>query len=244
MIWNVNVLTVVNKLSTYYKSFIDLLFPRCCVVCGKPLMRSEEFLCTSCNMNLPRTNYHLLPDNPIERLFWNKVKLEKATSYYYYYRGGEMRKIIHEMKYAKKKEIGAVMGRQMAAELRPSGFFDGIDLLMPVVLHKKKQRDRGFNQSEWIARGIVSVTGLLLDAESVVRDKFTETQTHKSKFERWENVSGFFSLTKHADELAGKHLLIVDDVLTTGATIVSVASCLSAVEDVRISVLTLAIASS
>src|SRR5574344_1416970 len=98
MIWNVNVLIVVNKLSTYYKSFIDLLFPRCCVVCGKPLMRSEEFLCTSCNMNLPRTNYHLLPDNPIERLFLNKVTLEKATSYYYYYRGSESRRIIHQLK--------------------------------------------------------------------------------------------------------------------------------------------------
>ncbi|GAE84869.1 phosphoribosyltransferase domain protein [Bacteroides reticulotermitis JCM 10512] len=195
-------------------------------------------------MGLPRTNYHLLPDNPVEQIFWGKTPLVRATSFFFYRKGSAYKYILHRLKYGGEKEIGEIMGRYVANELLPCGFFKDIDLIIPVPLHRKRQRARGYNQSEWIARGIVSVTGLLLDAESVVRDKFTETQTHKSKFERWENVSGFFSLTKHADELAGKHLLIVDDVLTTGATIVSVASCLSAVEDVRISVLTLAIASS
>lgn len=195
-------------------------------------------------MGLPRTNYHLLPDNPVEQIFWGKTPLARATSFFFYRKGSAYKYILHRLKYGGEKEIGEIMGRYVANELLPCGFFKDIDLIIPVPLHRKRQRARGYNQSEWIARGIVSVTGLLLDAESVVRDKFTETQTHKSKFERWENVSGFFSLTKHADELAGKHLLIVDDVLTTGATIVSVASCLSAVEGVRISVLTLAIASS
>lgn len=241
MIWNVNVLIVVNKLSTYYKSFIDLLFPRCCVVCGKPLMRSEEFLCTSCNMNLPRTNYHLLPDNPIERLFWDKVKLEIATSYYYYYRGGEMRKIIHEMKYAKKKEIGAVMGRQMAAELRPSGFFDGIDLLMPVVLHKKKQRDRGFNQSEWIAKGISAITKLPIEMTAVKRVKHVETQTQKTPYQRYENVQHIFEL-EHPERIKGKHVLVIDDVLTTGATATAFMESFAEVEGIKISLLTLAVA--
>ena len=201
-------------------------------------------MCVLCNMGLPRTNYHLLPDNPVEQIFWGKTPLVRATSFFFYRKGSAYKYILHRLKYGGEKEIGEIMGRYVANELLPCGFFKDIDLIIPVPLHRKRQRARGYNQSEWIARGIVSVTGLLLDAESVVRDKFTETQTHKSKFERWENVSGFFSLTKHADELAGKHLLIVDDVLTTGATIVSVASCLSAVEDVRISVLTLAIASS
>lgn len=232
---------MLNNLSTYIKSFIDLLFPRCCVVCGKTLTRSEEFLCTSCNMSLPRTNYHLLPDNPVERLFWNKVKLERASSYYYYYRGGEMRKIIHEMKYAKKKEIGAVMGRQMAAELKASGFFDGIDLLMPVVLHKKKQRDRGFNQSEWIAKGIAAITKLPIEMTAVKRVKHVETQTKKTPYQRFENVQHIFEL-EHPERLKGKHILVVDDVLTTGATATAFMESFANVENVKISLLTLAVA--
>lgn len=234
----------ISTIKEWITAFFTLFFPRCCIVCGHPLARGEECMCVLCNMGLPRTNYHLLPDNPVEQIFWGKTPLARATSFFFYRKGSAYKYILHRLKYGGEKEIGEIMGRYVANELLPCGFFKDIDLIIPVPLHRKRQRARGYNQSEWIARGIVSVTGLLLDAESVVRDKFTETQTHKSKFERWENVSGFFSLTKHADELAGKHLLIVDDVLTTGATIVSVASCLSAVEGVRISVLTLAIASS
>ena len=127
------------------------------------------------------------------------------------------------------------------AELIESGFFQGIDVIIPIPLHETKQRIRGYNQSEWIARGIAAVTGIPVDTEAVVRRKYTETQTRKSIFERWENVEGIFEL-HHAESLIGKHVLIVDDVLTTGATTVACASRIMEVEGIRISVLTLAVA--
>lgn len=222
-------------------SFLSLWFPRCCVVCGRPLAKGEECICALCNMHLPRTNYHLKKDNPVEQLFWGKIPLERATSFFYYRKGSDFRQILHQLKYGGQKEIGAIMGRYMASELLMSGFFEGIDVIIPVPLHKKKQQIRGYNQSEWIARGITAVTGIMVDTETVVRHKNTETQTRKSAYERWENVDGIFELHR-AEFLAGKHILLVDDVLTTGATTVACASCLMAQEGVKISVLTLAMA--
>lgn len=222
-------------------SFISLLFPRCCVVCGRSLAKGEECICAMCNINLPRTNYHLQKDNQVEQLFWGKIPLERATSFFFYRKGSDFRQILHQLKYGGQKEIGAIMGRYMASELTVSGFFEGIDVIIPVPLHKRKQRIRGYNQSEWIARGISAVTGIRIDTEVIVRRKHTDTQTRKSTFERWENVDGIFEL-HHAESLKGKHLLVVDDVLTTGATTVACASRLVEIEGVRISVLTLAVA--
>ncbi len=222
-------------------SFLSLFFPRYCIVCGRTLAKGEECLCTMCNINLPRTDYHLRKDNPVEKMFWGKIPLERATSFFFYRKGSDFRQILHQLKYGGQKGIGAIMGRYMAAELLASGFFDGIDIILPVPLHKKKQQIRGYNQSEWIARGIAAVTGISIDTESVVRQKNTETQTRKSSFERWENVEGIFEL-HHAQSLTGKHVLIVDDVLTTGATTVECASCLAEIEGIRISILTLAMA--
>lgn len=222
-------------------SFLSLFFPRYCIVCGRTLAKGEECLCTMCNINLPRTDYHLRKDNPVEKMFWGKIPLERATSFFFYRKGSDFRQILHQLKYGGQKGIGAIMGRYMAAELLESGFFEGVDVILPVPLHKKKQQIRGYNQSEWIARGIAAVTGISIDTESVVRRKNTETQTRKSFLERWENVEGIFELN-HAESLSGKHILIVDDVLTTGATTVECASCLTDIEGIRISILTLAMA--
>ena len=205
-------------------SFLSLWFPRCCVVCGGSLAKGEECICTMCNINLPRTDYHLRKDNPVEKLFWGKFPLERATSFFFYRKGSDF-----------------IMGRYMASELQASDFFHGVDVIIPIPLHKKKQQIRGYNQSEWISRGIMAVTGIPVDTEAIIRRKNTETQTQKSALERWENVDGIFELHR-SEYLAGKHILIVDDVLTTGATTVACASRLAEIEGVRISVLTLAMA--
>lgn len=229
-------------MNTWFHSFWSLLFPRCCVVCGSPLSRGEECLCTCCNINLPRTGFHLRKDNPVECLFWGGISvLKRASSFLFYRKGSDFRRILHLLKYGGYKELGEVMGRYMAAELSSGGFFDGVDMIIPVPLHRKKQKLRGYNQSEWIARGIASVTGIPLCAECMIREKNTETQTRKSTFERWENVEGIFRLcdTVHFE---GKHVLLVDDVLTTGATTVACASAFARVSGIRISVLTLAVA--
>ena len=229
-------------MNTWFHSFWSLLSPRCCVVCGSPLSRGEECLCTCCNINLPRTGFHLRKDNPVECLFWGRIPgLKRASSFLFYRKGSDFRRILHLLKYGGYKELGEVMGRYMAAELSSGEFFDGVDMIIPVPLHRKKQKLRGYNQSEWIARGIASVTGIPLCAECMIREKNTETQTRKSTFERWENVEGIFRLcdTVHFE---GKHVLLVDDVLTTGATTVACASAFARVSGIRISVLTLAVA--
>ena len=225
----------------WLQGLLNLFYPKVCVVCAQPLSGQEACLCHACQVRLPRTELHLKPDNAAEQLFWGKVHIEKVSSYFYYQRGSDFREILHQLKYGGQKDIGESMGRQMAAELLPHGFFDGVDFLLPIPLHKKKLRIRGYNQSEYIALGISQVTGIPLASESVTRQKHTETQTHKSVIERWENVDGIFKL--HTPELfAGKHILLIDDVLTTGATCVACADSLSQVESVKMSILTLAMA--
>ena len=230
-----------HTLKTWLFSFVHLFFPRQCAVCGAPLQEGEEGICLKCNMDMPRTNYHTCKDNPVERLFWGKVPLERATSFFFYRKGSDFRRILHQLKYGGRKELGEIMGRFIAAELHGTDFFHDIDLIVPVPLHPRKQKLRGYNQSEYIARGVSAVAGIPLDASAVIRKKHSETQTRKSTYERWENVDGIFHL-RRPDRFAGKHILIVDDVLTTGATTTACADVFKDVEGVRISVLTLAMA--
>lgn len=196
-----------------------------------------------CNIDMPRTNYHTYKDNRAERMFWGKIPLGRATSLFFYQKGSDFRRILYQLKYGGRKDLGEIMGRFMAAELMAADYFRDIDVIIPVPLHPRKQKSRGYNQSECIARGVASVTGILVDTTSVLRKRHTETQTRKSAFERWENVDGIF-LLRHPERFAAKHVLLIDDVLTTGATITACADAFKGVEGVRISVLTLAVAGS
>ena len=232
-----------NTFKTWFLSFLQLLFPRQCAVCGASLQEGEEAICIRCNMDMPRTNYHCAKDNPVERMFWGKIPLVRATSYFFYHKGSDFRRVLHQLKYGGRKDIGEAMGRFMAEELAATNFFGGVDIIVPVPLHPRKQRMRGYNQSECIARGVSSVAGIPMDVFSVIRKKHTETQTRKSTYERWENVNGIF-LLRYPERFVGKHILIVDDVLTTGATTTACADAFQGVEGVRISILTLAMAGS
>lgn len=189
---------------------------------------------------MPRTNFHSLEGNRAEQLFWGHIPIEKATSFLHYSKGSPYRKILYHLKYYNCKELGAHMGRIIASELNSSGFFNGVDILIPVPLHKQKEKDRGYNQSEWIAKGISQITGIPLSAGSLIRTVPTSTQTRKSTFERRENVqSAFTSLVNN--NLHEKHVLLIDDVLTTGATLSSCALAIKKYHNVKISILTLAI---
>lgn len=232
-----------NILKFWLLPFVHLFFPRCCVVCGAPLAEGEEAICTRCNIDMPRTNYHKEKDNLVERMFWGKIPLERATSYFFYRKGSDFRRILHQLKYGGRKELGATMGRFMAAELSATDFFEDIDVIIPVPLHPRKRRARGYNQSEWIARGVSQVIGIPVDVSSVVREKHTDTQTRKSAYERWENVDGIFRL-HYPERFTGKHVLIIDDVLTTGSTTTACADVFCEVAGIRISILTLAVADS
>lgn len=166
----------------------NLFFPHSCLLCGRQLISGERVLCLKCLSGLPRTQFHLRKDNIVECNFWGKIPVEHATSFLYYAKGGNVRQLLYELKYHGNQEVGEVMGRMMASELMCSHFFDGIDLIVPVPLHQRKKRLRGYNQSECLARGVSVVTGIPMDTKVVIRSRYTDTQTHKGQYARWENV--------------------------------------------------------
>lgn len=230
-----------NIVKTWLLSLVRLVIPCHCAVCGNVLEECEEVLCMKCDIGLPRTDYHRQPDNRMERELWGKMPLVRASAYFFYQHGGTYARILHLLKYNGRKDYAFILGKRVAAELLPSGFFEGMDVILPVPLHPRKQQSRGYNQSECFAQGLSAVTGIPVEAKAVTRDKDTESQTHKSVMERQENVAGIFTLHR-PEAFTGKHVLIVDDVFTTGATVTACADALEGVEGLRISVLTLALA--
>ena len=224
-----------------WDDFISLLFPRLCFACGDHLLRNEKIICTACYVEIPRTNYHLSDDNPVARLFWGRCLIEKAAAFSFYTRGSRISKLIHNLKYNGIREIGPELGRIYALTLGSSGFTQGMDIIIPVPLHPSRQRQRGFNQSDSIALGVSEVTGLPFCSNLVSRVSVSETQTRRSRYERWTNVEGIFSVTD-PEKVAGRHVLLVDDVITTGSTIESCAGELLKIGGVKVSVVALAYA--
>lgn len=180
-------------------------------------------------------------ENPISRVFWGRVKLNAATSFLFFNKGGNVQELMHALKYKNKKEVGIYLGELLGQEIKNSPLFNHIDLVIPVPLHPKKYRKRGFNQSEVIAIGINNVIRAKIDPTSFVRMVNTDSQTRKSRYNRWENVKGVFGILNE-DQISGKHILLVDDVLTTGATLEACAATLLNVENTTVSVATLAYA--
>lgn len=221
----------------------ELLFPRYCKVCGQRLMQSEQHLCLGCLLELPRTHYEQQPENLLMQHFMEWPEVVRATAYFHYYKEGKYSSLIHHLKYYDHPEVGTYLGRLAAKELATSGFFDDIDLIIPVPLSKKKYRKRGYNQCDYIARGISEVTGIPTHTDCVERTIDTDTQTHKGSNERWKNTAGIFRTTK-PESLKGKHILLVDDVATTGATLHACISSLLTVPSVRVSVFALSTAKS
>ncbi len=217
----------------------EFFFPRYCVVCGKRLLLGEEHLCVECLCALPRIRFQNQEKNEIAKLLWGKMPIGRASAFLYYSKGGDVRELLFQLKYYGNQKIGYFMGRCMAKELISTGFFCGIDGIIPVPLHDKKRKSRGYNQSELLAEGISSVVRIPLLKDVLRRKQYTETQTHKSNYERWNNVQDVFESVS-LERLSNKHVLLVDDVLTTGATLVACADALRGAEGIRISVLTLA----
>jgi ComF family protein len=223
-----------------WDDFISLLFPRLCYACGDQLLRNENLICTQCYISIPRTNYHLTEDNPVEKLFWGRCNISKAAAFSFYNKGSRIRKLIHNLKYNGIKEIGYELGKIYGQSLMDSGFTIDMDLIIPVPLHPSRQKKRGFNQSEYISRGLAEVTGLPFDVKTLVRIELSDTQTKRSRYERWMNVEGIFALTD-SQKLRGKHILLVDDVITTGSTVDACVSELLKIENVIVSVAALAV---
>ena len=224
-----------------FSDFFNLLYPDLCVVCGENLLKNEQHICLSCLSSIPKTNYHLQPDNPIEKRFWGKVPVYRATAFFFFQKGSPFQKLLHVLKYKGNKEIGEKIGKYAAADLLESVDFNSVDLIIPVPLHPQKYKKRGYNQSEWIGKGLSEILGKPQDTGTLKRIRENTTQTKKSVFERYENTEGIFECSD-TTSLAGKHVLLVDDVLTTGSTLEACIKALIACPDIRVSVFTLAVA--
>jgi len=221
--------------------FFNLLFPDLCIVCGENLLRNEQHICLACLHSIPKTNYHLLSDNPIEKRFWGKIPICRGTAFFFFQKGSPFQKLLHSLKYKGNKEIGEILGKYAAADLSDSADFGTVDVIIPVPLHPKKFKKRGYNQSEWIARGLSTILGKPYDTSTLCRVHDSSTQTKKSVFERYENTDGIFDLLDK-NTFSGKHVLLVDDVLTTGSTLEACIQALLKCEDIKVSVFTLAVA--
>ncbi len=225
----------------WLNDILNLFYPHICYACGDSLTNQENIICLSCELKLPRTGFHLHDDNPIARVFWGRVQLQAATSFLFFNKGGHVQELIHALKYKGKTETGVYLGKLFGMDLKNSPFYQNIDVVIPVPLHPKKFHKRGFNQSETIAKGISQSLGIDIDHEHFIRLVNTDSQTKKSRYNRWENVKGVFGITDEK-KLNGKHILLVDDVLTTGATLEACTSVLLNIENTKVSVATLAYA--
>lgn len=229
-----------NLFAQNLNDFFNLFFPNICIVCNSHLVYQEDLICTKCLYNMPKTYYHKEIENPVSQLFWGRTKLEYATGFFNFNKDGKYQKMMHKFKYHGIKEVGNVLGKSFGNQLKNS-FFNQVDLIIPVPLHKSKERKRGYNQSEWIAKGLSETMLKPLDVKSIVRSIATETQTRKSRFERWENVENIFAITNE-ETLNGKHILLVDDVVTTGSTFEACANTILKIKNTKVSIAALAVA--
>lgn len=226
------------KLKNLLKTLYDLLYPNICIACDKSLVEEEEFFCFDCLANMPfMKNLQSEEHKALER-FHGKVPLERISIFLEYNRDGIGQKIISEIKYRGNTKLGTFIGRYMAEKLMQDGFFEDIDIIIPVPLHPRKERKRGFNQSKIIAEGISEITGIPLNTTSLYREKANPSQTKKNIYERWLNTKDIF-LLKNKQDIRNKHILLFDDVLTTGSTLEACILCFRGVRGVRVSVLTL-----
>jgi ComF family protein len=221
--------------------FISLFFPRLCAGCGEPLVHGEEEICIRCLADLPRTGFARFADNQVAQIFWGRVPLVDAVSLCYFEKGSRLQRMFHRMKYRREPGVGEILGRELGIELFSSSRFASLDALIPVPLHPKKEKKRGYNQSEYIARGIGEMMNLPVITDALIRSVYTSSQTRKNRYHRWENVKGIFQVTK-PEKLENLHLLVVDDVVTTGATLEACCTPLLGIPGVKVSIATLACA--
>lgn len=205
-------------LKRYTEDLINLLFPELCNGCGKLLYHGEKEICTKCLYDLPYTDFHLYEDNLVAKQLWGRLPVNAAMAMLYFKKGTKVQNLIHGLKYDGKTEIGIRLGKLLAKKLSQSELYANIDIVIPVPLHQKKLRLRGYNQSEYIATGLAEDLGVCVSTKNLLRNKSTETQTKKARYTRFENMQDVFSVIK-SEELADKHILLIDDVITTGATL-------------------------
>jgi ComF family protein len=225
---------------SYISDFISLLYPDLCQACGYPLLKGEEIICIRCQLQLPKTNFHRDAINPVIKHFWGKVPVHAATAYYFFHKGEKVQHLIHQLKYKNCPEVGQKVGRLLGNDLKQSELYKDVQVIIPVPLHADKLRVRGYNQSEYLANGVASAYEIK-SANLVERLKHTETQTRKHRYERYKNVDKVFTVTEEK-AVYNKHVLLIDDVITTGSTLAACAEELLKIEGTKVSIAAMAYA--
>ena len=228
----------VKRLAT---DIIGLLFPDLCNACGTHLYYGEKEICTKCLYDLPYTDYHLYADNPVAKQLWGRLPCNAAMAMLYFRKGTKVQNLMHSVKYKGQTEVGVRLGNLLGEKLKLSAQYNGIDLIIPVPLHPKKEKIRGYNQSEFIANGIAEVLDIPMSTTHLLRDKSTDSQTKKSRYVRYENMQSVFNV-HHAEQIENLHVLLVDDVITTGATLEACGNALLTIGIKKLSIAAIAFA--
>lgn len=232
---------MLSRTQDWFQDFVALFYPEWCAACHEALVKGEQLLCTHCRMTLPETRFHLDPDNHVAKHFWGRVNIKSGTALYFYRKGSRVQTMIHHLKYHDRPEIGIAIGQYYGAQLKEAPLFSDIDCILPVPLHPKKEHKRGYNQAAQFAKGLSMAMEVPYYKKWLVRNTFTDTQTRKNRMERWQNVDDVFALHK-GKYLEGKHVLLVDDVVTTGATLEACAQKVLQVPGAEVSIATIATA--
>jgi len=228
-----------NLTSEIAGGLLHLFFPEVCAGCGGNLPKREQLICVKCQHSLPTTGFEKYANNPIEKIFWGRTTLSTASAHFYFSKHSPLQHILHQLKYSGKKAIGEYFGKSMGRAIGETERFGKIDALVPLPLFASRQKERGFNQAAALCSGIADVLELPVLEHTITRTSPTETQTHKSRIGRWQNMEGKFKLQRE-NELEHKHALLVDDVITTGATLDACAQELLKVKGISLSIATLA----
>jgi ComF family protein len=229
-----------DTLYGYIEDFFSLFFPVLCAACGKSLFKNEIIICTDCIYHLPYTNFHLEKDNRVARQLWGRIPFAGSTSFLYFHKGSRVQNLMHQLKYNNKPDIGIKLGEMYGQVLQHSEY-KSANIIVPVPLHPQRLKLRGYNQSDFFAQGLSNIMGIPLDATLLKRGISTGTQTKRSRFSRYENMKDVFVVTD-PNAVSGKHILLVDDVITTGATVEACGIKLLEIPDTTLSIVTIAFA--
>lgn len=225
----------------YFDHLLHLFYPHLCLGCGSDLYKKKEWLCISCLHHLPHTQFQHIPNNPSEKIFTGRLSLYAAHSEFYFSKGQVVQRLIHQLKYKRQKDLGIFLGELMGISLKNSDRFSNIEAIVPLPIHKKKQKERGYNQSFLLAKGISNITQWPVLENVIIRKSHTTSQTHQQRFQRWQNTYGDFEVMNKAS-LIKKNILLVDDVITTGATLEACGRLLSPIDGLKLYIASLAIA--